>query len=602
MSLLRNLSRYVLRKWYVLTLTIACIAVSTYITVYIPQLSGKIIKDILEIRDSALLTSLVLQTIVLTAVLGVISFVQRYANGYFSQSVVYEVRNDAFKSLQRQSFAFFDKVDTGQLMSRATTDAERIGAFLGFQLRMLVDSAFLLTGVVTSMAIIDFDLTLLSFSLVLLLFINFSIYGKKIRPVTHAARERFGNLTAVLWENITGMRVVRSLVREDYEKQKFQKPSEDYYKLMMSALKLRSTFTPLSGLIAGLVTAVVYWYGGSQVISKRLTLDMLFVFSSYVMLLMRPMRMLGMVWTGYQQMAAAAERVFEIIDAMPEVKEKPGAIDLPPIRGRVVFEDVSFGYSKDRLILKDVNMEAKPGETVAILGPTGSGKSTLIRLLPRFYDVTYGRILVDGYDIRDVKIESLRRNTGIVSQEIFLFNMTVKENIAYGNPKASMDDIVKAAKIAKAHDFIEKLPKGYDTIIGERGITLSGGQQQRVAIARALLMNAQILILDDSTSSVDVDTEYEIQQALNALLKDRTTLVITQRISTIRNADKIIVLENGSIVEEGTHESLVTRKGPYYKIYQTLYEAQKESLREDTRNIKTYDEETSPSKPKGDKS
>ena len=407
-------------------------------------------------------------------------------------------------------------------------------------------------------------------------------------------------MTAILWENITGMRVIRSFAREEYEEQKFQRPNQDYYNLMMTAVKLRSTYVPLSGLIGGLVTAVVYWYGGIQVINSSLTIDMLFVFSSYVALLARPTRMLGNVWTSYQQMAAAGERVFEIIDAVPEVREKPNAIILPPVKGYIVFEDVSFGYNKDRLILKNVSLEAKPGETVALLGPTGSGKSTVIRLLPRFYDVTSGRILVDGHDIRDVKIESLRKQIGIVSQEVFLFNMTVKQNIAYGNPKATMEEIVKAAEIAKAHGFIEKLPNGYDTIIGERGITLSGGQQQRIAIARALLMNAQILILDDSTSSVDVDTEYEIQQALRVLLKNRTTLVITQRISTIRHADKIIVLENGSISEEGTHESLVAKKGAYYEIYQTLYEAQKEILQEDMHTLNPHDEKTSTSKQKGE--
>lgn len=594
------MSKYVFRKWYALALTIVCISISTYITIYIPQLSGKVIKDILEIGDQALLTSLVLQMIALTALLGVISFAQRYANGYFAESVVYEIRNDAFRSIQRQSFAFFDKIDTGQLMSRATTDAERIGRFLGWQLRMVVDSSFLLVGVVISMVLIDLDLTLLAFPLVLLLFIDFAIYGKKVRPVIHTARERFGGLTAILWENITGMRVVRSFVREDYEKQKFQKPSREYYDLMVRSVTLSSFFIPMSGFITGLVTAVIYWYGGTQVINKRLTIDMLFVFGAYVLLLTRPMRMLGMVWTSYQQMAAAGERVFEIIDAMPEVKENPNAITLPPIKGHVFFEDVSFGYNKDRLILNNINLEAKPGETIALLGPTGSGKSTVIRLLPRFYDATSGRILVDGYDIRDVKIESLRKNIGAVSQEIFLFNMTVKQNIAYGNPKASMDDIIRVAKIAKAHDFIEKLPNGYDTIVGERGITLSGGQQQRIAIARTLLMDPRILILDDSTSSVDVDTEYEIQQALGALLKDRTTFVITQRISTIRNADKIVVLENGSIVEEGTHESLVAKKGAYYEIYQTLYEAQKETLQEDLRSINLQGGDGSTPKPEGD--
>jgi ATP-binding cassette subfamily B protein len=294
------------------------------------------------------------------------------------------------------------------------------------------------------------------------------------------------------------------------------------------------------------------------------------------------MGMIGMIWTGYQRMAAAGERVFEIIDAVPEVRDSPDAAGLPTIEGNVVFEDVSFGYDENRLILNRVNLQARPGETIALLGPTGSGKSTIIRLLPRFYDVTSGRILVDGKDIRDLKLESLRKIMGIVSQEIFLFNMTVKENIAYGNPKATMDEIERVARIAKVHDFITSLPDGYDTTVGERGVTLSGGQQQRVAIARALLLNPRILILDDSTSSVDVDTEYEIQQALSALLKDRTTFVITQRISTIRNADKIVVLQDGRIIEEGTHESLMSKKGAYYRIYQTLYEAQREVLKPET--------------------
>ncbi len=599
MSLIKSLSRYMLRMWYVMALSIICIVISTYISVYIPQLSGAVIKNILEMGDFSLLVWLVVQILALTGVLAVFSFVMRYATGYFSQNVVYEVRNDAFKSIQRQSFAFFDKVNTGQLMSRATTDADRIGQFLGWQFRMLIESLFLIGGVVVSMVLIDVELTVLSFSTVLLLLINFTLFGKKIRPVMQTSREQFGAITSVLWENITGIRVIRSFVREEYEKEKFQRPNEDYYKTMIKSVKLRSAFMPLSSLIGGLITALIFWYGGVQVIYHRLTIDMLYVFSNYVVMLMRPIGMMGMVWTGYQQMTAAAERVFEVIDSVPEIRDKPDAPTLPPIKGHVVFEDVSFGYNKDKLILQNVNLEAKPGETIALLGPTGSGKSTIIRLLPRFYDVTSGRILVDGYDVRDVKLESLRRCMGIVSQEIFLFNMTVKDNIAYGNPTASMEEIERVAKIANAHDFIIDLPNGYDTIIGERGVTLSGGQQQRVAIARALLMDPRILILDDSTSSVDVDTEYEIQQALSALLKNRTTFMITQRISTIRNADKIIVLDDGRIVEEGNHDSLMSKNGAYYRIYQTLYEAQKEVLQPEVEVGDPHtDKESTPSKEK----
>ncbi len=529
-----------------------------------------------------LLVSLAIQMVVLTGVLGVLSFFQRYANSFFSQKVAYDVRNDVFKALQRQSFAFYDKTQTGQIMSRTTTDVERIQGFLGWQIMELIGSLFLLVGVIISMVLIDLELSLLSFSIIPFVLLGFRYFGKRIRSVIHAAREHFGSLTSTLWENLVGTRVVRSFAREEFEKKKFHEPNKNYYDTMLESVKLRSLFMPFASFLIGLIMIAVYVYGGLDVINNRLTIDELYVFSIYLNMLMRPAFMLGMLWTGYQTMVAAGERVFEIIDAVPEVKDKPNAITLPPINGHVVLEDVSFGYDKDRLILKKINLDVKPGETVALLGPTGSGKSTIIQLIPRFYDSTSGRILIDGYDVRDVKIESLRRQIGIVSQAIFLFNRTIKDNIAFGRPDATMDEIIHAAEIAKAHSFIMNLPKGYDTVLGERGINLSGGQRQRIAIARALLMNPRILILDDSTSSVDVDTEYEIQQALSALLKERTAFIITQRVSTIRNADRIIVLEDGRIVEEGNHDELMRNKGAYYRIYQTLYKAQKEILTSET--------------------
>jgi len=578
LSLLQRLGKYVLRNWIFLAFSIVCMVVTTALSVYIPQLGGKVIREILERGDYGMLVSLVVQIVGFTVVLGIFSFIQRYANAYFSQKVVYDIRNDIFRAIQRQSFTFFDRTQTGQLMSRATTDVDRIRGFLGWQVMGLVNSLLLFSGVLTQMLSMDLELTLASFAITPFVLATFMLYGKKIRPLIRFSREQFGTLTSVLWENIVGINVVRAFTREDFEIEKFSKPNTEYYRTMIKIVKLRNIFMPLVNFLAGISVVIIYWYGGVRVISGHLTLDQLFVFSAYVSMLMRPFWIMGMFWTGYQRMAAAAKRVFEIIDAVPEVKDKPDAVTLPPIKGHVVFENVSFGYEKGRLVLKNINLEAKPGEVVALLGPTGSGKSTIIRLIPRFYDVTSGRILIDGYDIRDVKLKSLRRQIGIVSQDIFLFNASVKDNIAFGKPNASMDEIIRAAKIARAHDFIMRLPRGYDTIIGERGVTLSGGQRQRIAIARAILKDPRILILDDSTSSVDVDTEYEIQQALNALLKNRTTFVITQRVSTIRNADKIVVLENGEIVEEGTHEELMKKRGAYYRIYQTLYEAQQDIL------------------------
>jgi len=578
MNLLSRLSKYIFRSWYALLLSVTCMLVSTYLQVYIPKISGAIIKNILEAGDFRALLYLVMQSIALTCLLGVFSFLQRYANSYFSQKVVYDIRNDLYKAVQRQSFAFFDRTETGQIMSRATTDIDRIRGFLGFHITSLIGSIFLLIGIMLSMLSISLVLTLFCLSITPLLTVVFMFFGKRIRDVVHKAREQYGTLTSVLWENVSGVRTIRSLATEDYERQKFHNLNKAYYQSMLQAVRLRSAFMPISTLLSGSITAFIYWYGGLQVIGNQLTIDQLFVFSTYAAMLTQPISRIGDVWSSYQRMAAAGERIFEIIDAMPDIKDKPGAIEMPPIKGHVIFENVSFGYDNNHLILKNVSFEVKPGETVALLGPTGSGKSTIIRLIPRFYDPTHGRILIDGYDIRDVKVESLRRQIGIVSQEIFLFNATIKENIAFGKPNATMDEIINAAKIAKAYDFIMELPQGFNTIVGEGGITLSGGQKQRIAIARALLMNPRILILDDSTSSVDVNTEYEIQQALSTLLKDRTTFIITQRISSIRNADKIIVLNNGEIVEEGTHEELIRKRGLYYKIYQSLFEAQKEVL------------------------
>jgi len=583
MGTFARIIRYVSGNWHLFLISVVCMAVSVVVAVQIPFLTKDAIDNALplltneatvELGKSRLLV-LSVEIVGLTIIVGTLYFVQRYVNTYFSQKVVYDIRNDVFAALQNQSFAFYDNVHTGQLLAKVTTDIDRIRGFLGWQLTFLINSMFLLAAALYSMFVMDLRLTMLLLLLMPLLFLTFYYFGKKIRPLFQQMREQYGNLTSVLHENIAGIRVVRAFAREDFERRRFKSENDKYFETTLASVRVRAFFIPIIALLIGLGTVIIFWYGGSEAISGTLTIGALVAFNAYLAMLVMPMRFLGFFVSGYHLSMAAGDRVFGVMDAELEIKEKPNAIALPTLQGDVRFENVSFSYEKDQQILRSINLEAKSGETVALLGATGSGKSTIIRLIPRFYDVTSGKITVDSYDVRDVKLRSLRKQIGIVSQETFLFTLSIKENIAYGKPKATIDEIIEAAKTARAHEFISAFPNGYDTRVGERGVTLSGGQQQRIAIARALLSNPKILILDDSTSSVDVETEYEIQRALQALLKNRTTFVITQRVSTIRSANKIVVLENGEVAEEGTHETLMAKKGAYYRIYQTLYEAQK---------------------------
>ncbi|MCK4669239.1 ABC transporter ATP-binding protein [Candidatus Bathyarchaeota archaeon] len=601
MGTFTRICRYISRNWPLFLVSVVCILISTIVSIQVPLLIRAAIDNVitplaenrLEIElGKSTLFILILEIIGLTAVVGLFSFIQRYANTYFSQKVVYDIRNDAFASLQNQSFAFYDKTHTGQLLSKVTTDMDRIRRFLGFQLTFLISSIILLIVILYTMFSINTMLTLFILPIMPCIFVTFYSFGKKIRPLFTQMREQYGSLTSVLHEDITGIRVVKAFAQEGFERKKFASKNDKYFQTTLASAKIRALYIPLVGFLIGLGTIIIFWYGGFEVITGTLTIGALVAFNAYLAMLVMPMRFFGMFISGYHRTMAAGNRIFEVIDAETEIKDKPDALTLPKLRGHVKFENVSFSYRKGRPILKNVTFEAKPGETLALLGATGSGKSTIIRLIPRFYDASSGKIIVNDYDVRDVKLQSLRKQIGIVAQETFLFSMTIKENIAYGKPEAKMDEIVAAAKAARAHEFISTLPKGYDSRVGERGVTLSGGQRQRIAIARALLMNPRILILDDSTSSVDVETEYEIQHALRAVLKNRTAFVITQRVSTIRNADKIIFLEKGEIVEEGTHETLMAKKGAYYQIYQTLYETQKPNVEAVSEHTSSKQEET----------
>ena len=601
MGAFARICRYISKNWPLFLVSVACMLVSTIVSVQIPLLTRAAIDNVItplaegkldvELGKSTLFI-LMLEIIGLTVVVGLFSFIRRYASTYFSQKVVYDIRNDAFAALQSQSFAFYDKTHTGQLLSKVTTDMDRVRRFLGFQLAFLINSIILLIVTLYTMFSINTMLTLFLLPIMPCIFATFYSFGKKIRPLFTRMREQYGSLTSVLHEAIAGIRVVRAFAQEGFEREKFASKNDRYFQTALASAKIRAFYIPLVGFLIGLGTIIIFWYGGFEVIMGTLTIGALVAFNAFLAMLVMPMRFFGMFISGYHLTMAAGDRIFRVIDAETEIKEKPDALTLPKLKGHVKFENVSFSYEKGRPILKNVTFEARLGETVALLGATGSGKSTVIRLIPRFYDVSSGKITVDGYDVRDVRLKSLREQIGIVAQETFLFDMTIKENIAYGKPAAKMDEIVAAAKAAIAHDFISALPRGYDSRVGERGVTLSAGQRQRIAIARALLMNPRILILDDSTSSVDVETEYEIQQALQALLKNRTAFVITQRVSTIRNADKIIVLEKGEIAEEGTHETLMAKKGAYYQIYQTLYETQKPIVEAASEHASPKQEET----------
>jgi ATP-binding cassette subfamily B protein len=421
----------------------------------------------------------------------------------------------------------------------------------------------------------DWRLTALTFTLYPITFGVYYAFVKTIRPIYHRMREQYGALTSILAENIINIRIVQAFAREEYEKKKFSQESTKYFDESVHSIRVRTNYLPFISFLTQLGIVIILLFGGQQVIVGAISFGSFVAFNLYIAMLLMPARFFGGFISGYQRALVAGNRIFEIINRRPDVVDKPKAIELPKIVGEVKFENVSFNYDDKNPVLKNINLDIKPGETVAILGHTGSGKSSIIKLLPRFYDVTSGRILIDGHDIRDVKIRSLRMNIGVVAQDTFIFSRTIRENIILGKPKATKKEMIEASKAAKIHNYISSLPDGYNSYIGERGVTLSGGQQQRIAIARALVTDPKILVMDDPTSSVDVDTEYEIQQALKELLSKRTTFIVTQRVSTIRNADKIVILQDGRIVEKGDHKSLMKKKGLYCDIYQTLYESQK---------------------------
>jgi ATP-binding cassette subfamily B protein len=499
---------------------------------------------------------------------GFFAFAQTYLSQVLSQNIAYELRQDIFAKIQRLSFSYHDRNRTGQLMIRATDDVEKLRLFLGQGLLLALQSLLLLVGTLGILFFTNWRLTLVVLPLLPIAMFSFMLFGALAQPLFGEVQRRLSRVNTILQENLAGFKVVKASVSETREQERFKEAIDSELDQRMRITRVFSVLFPFIFLVANLGQAAVMYFGGRQILNETLTLGEWQKFSLYLVYLFLPLGQLGFIVSLMAQASASAERIFEILDTKNEVENKPDALELADVNGRVEFQNVTFRYFQGgEPVLQNITFTAEPGQTVALLGGTGSGKTTIINLIPRFYDASEGEVTIDGRNVRDVTIESLRQSIGIVLQETTLFSGTIRDNIAFGRPTASMEEIIAAATAAAAHNFITEFPEGYETPVGERGSTLSGGQKQRIAIARALLMDPHILILDDSTSSVDLNTEYEIQQALDLLMKGRTSFVIAQRISTVLNADQILVLENGRIAARGVHEELMETSPIYAEIY-----------------------------------
>lgn len=509
---------------------------------------------------------------------GVLGFVQRYFGEWLTHRVAYDLRNEFYNAVQYQPFAFHDQSHTGDLMSRATSDISESERFAGIGLMDLTATLLLMVGVIVAMMLESVPLALLAMIPLPILLFTTVRFGITIEPMFKRIQEQMGTLSNVMQESLTGIHVVKAFAREPHELDKFDRENNEWFSRRQGLIRKWANNWPFMTFLIMLSIFFLLWFAGPSALRGDITVGSLFALISYVLMLNSPVQRLGFLVNLAATAGASATRVFEIIDLPQEVVDRADALALAAPKGDVKFEHVSFSYRDGLHVLADVDFHAQPGDRIALIGPTGSGKTTITNLLPRFYDVTSGRILVDDHDVRELQLKSLRSHIGIVLQEPFLFSQTVRENIAYGRTDASMEDIVAAAKVARAHEFILELEEGYDTRVGERGITLSGGQKQRVAIARALLADPRILILDDSTSSVDTETEHLIQEALGELMVGRTTFIIAQRLLTLKHADCILVIQDGRIAERGTHDELLASDGLYRQIYDLQLKDQEEFM------------------------
>jgi ABC-type multidrug transport system fused ATPase/permease subunit len=536
--------------------------------------------ELIATGDEKYLAVAALAIIGAAIVRGIFGYGQTYLGEWLSQRVAYDIRNKIYDRLQRLSYAYHDQQQTGQLMSRATQDVEAVRWFISMGTLRGFYVILLMFGVLILMFASSWQLTLVVWAFLPFIAWRSTVMALTLRPIWTRVQEGLAQLATILQEALTGARVVKAFGREEYEQEKFGRQAKVLFDDSYQSGRVQAINGPtMSGLWLA-ATAATLLVGGRLIINGDLDIGELTAFLLYLQMLQMPVRSLGWIIMITSRAQSSGQRIFEIIDAESAVKEKPNALDLKDAKGNVRFERVSFAYDAISPVLNGIDIEAKPGEVVALMGPTGSGKTTVVNLMPRFYDVTDGSISIDGVDIRDATLASLRRLIGTVQQDVFLFSATIRDNIAYGAVSATQAQIEEAAKAAHIHDYITSMPDGYDTWVGERGITLSGGQKQRIAIARTLLMDPRILILDDSTASVDTQTEYQIQQTLAKLMETRTTFVIAQRLRTVKAADQILVLQDGKIVERGRHSELLRRDGIYRQIYDLELRDQEEALQQ----------------------
>ena len=565
------------QKWW-LAGAIFAMTGATLSALVIPKVLGTAIDEAIANgvrREFVVLAGIIMAA---SALRGVFSYGQNYLAEAVSQRAAFDIRNDFFRKLQSLSFGFHDKQQTGNLMSKATADVEAVRMFISMGMIRGLSTIFMVVAIGAIVVEANWRLGLVCLASIPIIAGRAVYMSKKLRRTWTMVQNETGDMTTVLQENLAGARVVRSFGAASYEEEKFSEKASNLADHTYHAIRLFASHGSLMMFIFTTVTAVILVVGAYEAVAGRLTSGELASYIFYMGLLMMPVRMLGFMVNTLSRASSAGQRILDVLDAESPVQEKPEAIPLPPVRGHVRFENVYLSYDAGDEAVRNIDFEVQPGQLVAILGAPGSGKSSIIHLIPRFYDVSSGRITVDGIDVRDVTLSSLRKSIGVVLQDVFVFAATIGNNISYGADDASIEDIQRAARIAQFDDFVQSLPRGYDSWVGERGVTLSGGQRQRVAIARTLLLDPPILILDDSTSSVDMSTEYQIQQALSEVVKDRTTFVIAHRLSTVRRADLILVLDNGEIVERGSHDELIKMDGYYRKIYELQLSPQEEAV------------------------